>query len=89
MQFDSVKSMIRAPPPNHIAGFGRNAVKGRRRSPWPPASMNACVRGKLLVEVVFIGLSASALDSFVVFGYVGGLSIPHTNGRGRRKELLL
>src|SRR5689334_23078236 len=38
--------MIRNLPPNETAGFGRDTVSGCNRSPWPPASMNACVRAK-------------------------------------------
>src|SRR5438105_12885578 len=39
-QLDSVKSTMRKIPPNGIAGFGRLAVNGKRRSPWPPARID-------------------------------------------------
>ena len=34
---------MRNMPPNETAGFGRVMVSGCKRSPLPPANMNACV----------------------------------------------
>ncbi len=42
-QFDSVKSMMRNLPPNGTAGFARQSVSARSRSPRPPASTIARV----------------------------------------------
>ena len=43
-QFNNVKSMMRNIPPKETAGLGRASVRGYKRSPCPPAKINADVR---------------------------------------------
>src|SRR5262249_21532786 len=69
-QLDSVKSTIRKIPPNAITGFGRFSVNGNRCLPSPPARINACIRDRSGVDLVFMQTSVS--DS--IFGY--GLARP-------------
>jgi hypothetical protein len=52
-------------PPNETAGLGRDAVRGYKRSPCPPANINADVRTRWGAVVSVIGFICEDLSKFL------------------------